>query len=105
MAYFYGMASSQQGRVTRVTRRYVEVCNEQFQRLRGTLPGETRDVCVGDRVSYQLTAEDDEGHHNLVVEEVLKRDNILQRSDGKRTKQLAANVDLLLIVCRPAAVI
>lgn len=55
--------------------------------------GKRSDVTVGDAVLVTLSG-NDEG----TVEKILERRNLLYRSDDMRTKQFAANVDLLLIV-------
>lgn len=55
--------------------------------------GKRSDVTVGDNVVVTLSG-NDEGS----VDKILERRNLLYRSDDMRTKQFAANVDLLLIV-------
>ena len=50
-------------------------------------------AAVGDRVRVQL-----QGRDEGAIDAVLARKNLLYRSDETRTKQFAANVDLLLIV-------
>jgi ribosome small subunit-dependent GTPase A len=50
-------------------------------------------AAVGDRVQIRL-----QGRDEGVIESVLPRTNLLYRSDEMRTKQFAANVDLLIIV-------
>src|SRR5690606_4090791 len=55
--------------------------------------GKKTDAAVGDEVLVQLQA----GEEGVIVKR-LERRNLLYRSDDMRTKQFAANVDLLLIV-------
>ena len=55
--------------------------------------GKKTDAAVGDNVLVQL-----EGEEEGVIVKRLERRNLLYRSDDMRTKQFAANVDLLLIV-------
>ncbi|HBT31948.1 MAG TPA: ribosome small subunit-dependent GTPase A [Pusillimonas sp.] len=55
--------------------------------------GKKSDAAVGDNVLVQL-----EGNEEGVIVQRLDRRNLLYRSDDMRTKQFAANVDLLLIV-------
>ncbi len=55
--------------------------------------GKKLGVCVGDRV---LVSE--QSDHQVCIEEVLTRDNLLYRSDQMRSKQFAANIDQLFFV-------
>ncbi|MDB1145120.1 MAG: ribosome small subunit-dependent GTPase A [Alcaligenaceae bacterium] len=55
--------------------------------------GKKLGVCVGDRV---LVSE--QSDHQVCIEEVLMRDNLLYRSDQMRSKQFAANIDQLFFV-------
>lgn len=55
--------------------------------------GKKTDAAVGDEVLVQP-----EGNDEGVIVKRLERRNLLYRSDDMRTKQFAANVDLLLIV-------
>lgn len=58
--------------------------------------GKKAGATVGDRVMIQPQGSD-EG----AIERILERRNLLYRSDDMRSKQFAANVDLLLIVVAP----
>jgi len=53
------------------------------------------DVCVGDLVTFSEVPE------GVVVDTVLERKNCLRRSYGRVTKQIAANIDLLFVICAP----
>ncbi|MFA7625304.1 MAG: GTPase RsgA, partial [Pusillimonas sp.] len=55
--------------------------------------GKKTDAAVGDRVLVRF-----QGNEEGVIEKRLERKNLLYRSDEMRTKQFAANVDLLLLV-------
>ncbi len=55
--------------------------------------GKRVDYCVGDEVSIQHS-----GDATAVIEALLPRRNLLMRSDHRRTKIQAANLDQLLIV-------
>ncbi|WJJ93377.1 ribosome small subunit-dependent GTPase A [Neopusillimonas aromaticivorans] len=63
-------------------------------RVRHCFPrGKKTDAAVGDRVLVRF-----QGNEEGVIEKRLERKNLLYRSDEMRTKQFAANVDLLLLV-------
>ena len=55
--------------------------------------GRRSDACVGDRVSLSLIGSD-----QAAVEAIHPRSNLIRRSDGGRSKALAANIDLAAIV-------
>jgi ribosome biogenesis GTPase / thiamine phosphate phosphatase len=55
--------------------------------------GKRSELAVGDRVHVQQTAND-----QVVITQSVARKNLLYRSDAYKSKLLAANVDLLLIV-------
>ena len=55
--------------------------------------GKKTDAAVGDNVLVRF-----QGNEEGVIEKRLERRNLLYRSDEMRTKQFAANVDLLLLV-------
>lgn len=55
--------------------------------------GKKTDAAVGDLVMVRF-----QGNEEGVIEKRLERKNLLYRSDEMRTKQFAANVDLLLLV-------
>lgn len=55
--------------------------------------GKKGQAAVGDWVDVQL-----EGQNEGAIERIVNRKNLLYRSDEMRTKQFAANVDLLLVV-------
>jgi ribosome biogenesis GTPase len=57
--------------------------------------GKRGDVVVGDRVRCAVTA------HDAVIEEVLPRASLFYRAAAHRTKELAANVDLVVLVYAP----
>ncbi len=90
------MSDTKNGRLTVVTRRYVQVCDENYQQYRGMLQSASGDPCVGDLVQFQV---DERGA--AVVTKTEPRRNLLSRSNGHKTKLLAANIDLLLIVVAP----
>lgn len=52
-------------------------------------------ICAGDIVKYSSSGEE------LIVQEVEPRQNCLRRSYGRRSKELAANIDLLLVATAP----
>lgn len=55
--------------------------------------GKKTDAAVGDQVMVRF-----QGNEEGVIEKRLERKNLLYRSDEMRTKQFAANVDILLLV-------
>jgi len=56
--------------------------------------GKKSDVVCGDKVRYRVSSPD-----QGVIEEVLPRRNLLRRTSGQRQKLIAANIDLLVLVC------
>lgn len=79
------------------SRKYVRVLNEQKQLLAGVLVSKDLSTVVGDQVIYELQPEKDE----VLVNKILERKNLLIRSAYNKTKELASNIDLLVIVCAP----
>lgn len=55
--------------------------------------GRRGDACVGDRVALSLL-----GEQQSAVETIAPRKNLIRRSDGGRSKSLAANIDLAAVV-------
>src|SRR5690606_39480782 len=55
--------------------------------------GKRTDLCVGDEVEVRALGPD-----QAVIESLLARTTLLQRSDGRRTRLLAANVDRAAVV-------
>lgn len=81
------------GRVVRAHGRHYTIELPDGSRRTCFPKGKKSDAAVGDNVLVQL-----EGDEEGVVIKRLERRNLLYRSDDMRTKQFAANVDLLLIV-------
>lgn len=71
----------------------VAVDNEQGRLREAFSRGRRGDACVGDRVSLSLV-----GDQQAAVETIHPRNNLIRRSDGGRSKALAANIDLAAIV-------
>ncbi len=72
----------------------IQCDDESAEHLRQAVTrGRKDDCCVGDRVTVSRLADD-----QAVVERVSERQNCVSRSDGGRTKLLAANVDQAAIV-------
>ena len=94
------MTESTTATVSKCTRHFLEICTSNWEFLDGTLQSDSRDICIGDRVHFSRTKSSGT-RSDIVVDQVLPRTNLLSRSDGRRTKLLAANVDLLLIVTAP----
>jgi ribosome biogenesis GTPase / thiamine phosphate phosphatase len=61
--------------------------------------GRSREPVVGDQVNFLP-----DGDRQAVIESVVTRRNLLQRSEAHRSKALAANVDQLAIVLAPEPV-
>ncbi|NLA50956.1 MAG: ribosome small subunit-dependent GTPase A [Alcaligenaceae bacterium] len=55
--------------------------------------GKKAGICVGDYVEISA-----QGNNEARIEKVLERKNLLYRSDEMRSKQFAANVDVLLLI-------
>jgi ribosome biogenesis GTPase len=64
--------------------------------LTATRRGKRGDVAVGDRVHFGHGAQG-----QAVIESIAPRSSLLFRTDGIRTKELAANVDLAVVVIAP----
>lgn len=79
------------------SRKYVRVLNNDNQLLPGVLVSKDLSTVVGDQVVYELQTEKEE----VLVSEILERKNLLVRSAYNKTKELASNVDLLVVVCAP----
>ncbi|WP_159990729.1 ribosome small subunit-dependent GTPase A [Pelistega ratti] len=82
-----------QGRVITAYGRHFTVKLEDGSTRQSFTKGKKTGVCVGDYVRLVL-----QGQEEARIEEVLPRQNLLYRSDEMRSKQFAANVDLLCIV-------
>lgn len=85
--------STAEGRVVAAHGRHYEVELAGGRILKCFPRGKKALATVGDRVRISLQGAD-EG----AIEQVLERRNLLYRSDDMRSKQFAANVDLLLLV-------
>ena len=55
--------------------------------------GKKAGICVGNYVELSP-----QGNNEARIENVLERKNLLYRSDEMRSKQFAANVDILLLI-------
>ncbi|OXR49634.1 ribosome small subunit-dependent GTPase A [Pusillimonas sp. T2] len=82
-----------QGRVVAVHGRHFGVELPDGQVHKCFPRGKKADAAVGDYVLVRF-----QGNEEGVIEKRLDRKNLLYRSDEMRTKQFAANVDLLLLV-------
>lgn len=82
-----------QGRVVAVHGRHYGVELPDGQVHKCFPRGKKADAAVGDYVLVRF-----QGNEEGVIEKRLDRKNLLYRSDEMRTKQFAANVDLLLLV-------
>lgn len=79
--------------VTNASRRFVSLIDIDGQRYEAKSRSKALDLVVGDRVIFETI-----GKH-AVVTEVLPAKNSLTRSYREQTRKVAANLDLLLIVC------
>ena len=79
-------------RVITRSRRFVDLYTKDKQILRAKVEERGEDVCVGDLVKYR-----EEADYNFVTE-LLERKNAFERSYNKKTKTIATNLDLLLVV-------
>ncbi|MCA9180472.1 MAG: ribosome small subunit-dependent GTPase A [Planctomycetales bacterium] len=82
-------------RVVAASRRYVLLLHDAHTAEWAKTASRHLDLCVGDLVSYSSN------NQELIVDSVLPRSNCLKRSYGRRSKELAANVDLLLVMTAP----
>lgn len=82
-------------RVSSTSRRHVEIIIDEHQSVLAKKSSRHLEPCVGDLVSFYL--EDGE----YVVDSIEERTNCLSRSYGKKTKRLATNLDLILILTAP----
>ena len=73
------------------------VLPEGGARLTAVTRGRRNDIAVGDRVEVREL-----GAGQAVIETVLPRRNLVQRSDAWRAKPLAANVDQVAVVIAPS---
>ena len=73
------------------------VLPEGGPRLTAVTRGRRNDITVGDRVEVREL-----GAGQAVIETVLPRRNLVQRSDAWRAKPLAANVDQVAVVIAPS---
>lgn len=79
------------------SRKYVKILNQKQELLPGVLNSKDLSTVVGDQVIYELQPEKAE----VLVSEVLERKNLLSRSSNNKTKELASNIDLIIIVSAP----
>ncbi len=79
-------------RVSSVTRRYAEICDESYNFTLAKIATRALDICIGDEVTCERQKEE------TMVVEVASRRNILNRSYQGRTKDIVANVDHLYIM-------
>ena len=68
------------------------------QRLRNLLIAERSRIAVGDRVRFQIVADQQGRQAEGVIEEVMTRRSELKRVAGRRRHTIAANVDQVIIV-------
>ncbi len=94
-----------EGRAVAVRGQFVEVEADgrvwpcSIRRILRTLSIEDRSpVVVGDRVSFSIIADESGVLNEGVIEHVHPRTSVLQRSAGRRTQTIAANVDQVLII-------
>ncbi len=66
--------------------------------LRTRRIGQRNPVTVGDRVSFSVVADSEGVVSEGVIEQVHERRTMLQRSDGRRTQMIAANVDQVVLI-------
>lgn len=86
----------QNGIVTTATRRHVTLVDEDNSFHQCRTASRSLEPCVGDRVEFELAQE------GALVRSIADRTNLLKRSYGRKTKLLAANVDLVCIVTGPS---
>ncbi|MCB0317340.1 MAG: ribosome small subunit-dependent GTPase A [Bdellovibrionales bacterium] len=79
-------------RVISTTRRYVDIYTSNKEYLRAKTASGLADVYVGDLIEYNL----DDGHY--FVTKLIERKNSFKRSYNKKTKVIATNLDLVLVV-------
>jgi ribosome biogenesis GTPase len=85
----------QQGIVASSTRRFATIFDKDFKKHFGQIARGSIDLVVGDFVQFTIAK------NEIIVEEVLTRKNCLRRAYAAKSKDLVANVDLLLIVTAP----
>jgi len=83
------------GTLVAVTRRHARLLTRDGSILEATIGSRSLEPCVGDEVMWKNE------QSQISVEEILPRTNCLLRSYERKTKKLAANVDLLLVVTAP----
>lgn len=84
-----------QARVSSTSRRHLEIILDGHSSVLAKKSSRHIEPCVGDLVSFHLEGEE------YVVDSIVDRKNCLLRSYGKKTKRLAANLDLICIVTAP----
>ena len=86
-------AAQHQGLVLTAHGRMVRVQLDDGRTLECTLRGKRHDAVCGDRVSVLVVSDT-----QAVVEQILPRQSLIYRSDAYKSKQIAANVELLVLV-------
>lgn len=82
-------------RVLAASRRYVLLLRDGHEAEWAKTASRHLDLCVGDIVNYSHSGSE------LIADSIVPRSNCLKRSYGRRSKELAANVDLLLVIAAP----
>ena len=91
----------QLGRVVTVTRRYAAIVDAEGRKHNARTASCHIELCVGDFVAFNIESKSEDEHSGASISAALPRKNCLKRQDGRRTKELAANVDLVLVVTAP----
>ena len=73
--------------------RHFVLCAAEGESRIAVTRGRQLDVVTGDRVVFQALGSD-----QAIIESVQKRRNLLRRSDARRTKAIAANIDQVAVV-------
>jgi len=88
--------AQKQSTVVEVTRRYVQAITEEGLLVKAKTRSNSIEISVGDRVLLESVQGGE-----LVVTALMPRKNLLFRSLGRKSKRLAANLDLLIIMTSP----
>lgn len=90
------MPDSSEALVLSTNRRWVTLCTPDNRTIQGKLSSKSLDVTIGDKVSYSSKGDE------AFVEGLVQRKNCLTRSYRDSSRDLAANLDRLLVICAVA---
>ena len=83
------------GTIIASSHRKISVFLENGQTVSGNIPKTTTNLVIGDEITCSC------GDRCLIIHELFPRKNCLKRTDINRTKQIVANIDLLILVTAP----